>query len=174
MDRLPAIRVSDSDDGFQSQSKQRTNVVGSTSSTTRAICLAVFLLIAIILIGCMTKRSLSHRAATEMGVMQPVKRPRLFEANIAHGRQVGGVTWGGIMLSALPWIMTMCISSSAIGKVLSKHPGNFQMSESTLSPPACGSDIPGPLCSGFTFTKPKPAEAKPKPWFQSQAKPEHH
>ncbi|KAJ7877578.1 hypothetical protein B0H14DRAFT_2567697 [Mycena olivaceomarginata] len=97
MDRLPAIRVSDSDDGFQSQSKQGTNVVGSTSSTTRAICLAVFLLIAIILIGCMTKRSLNHRAATEMGVMQLVKRPRLFEANIALGRQVGGVTWGGIM-----------------------------------------------------------------------------
>ncbi|KAJ7304884.1 hypothetical protein DFH08DRAFT_825243 [Mycena albidolilacea] len=34
--------------------------------------------------------------------------------------------------------------------------------------------LPAGLGSGLTDFKPKPAQAKPKPWFQSQAKPEHH
>ncbi|KAJ7309940.1 hypothetical protein DFH08DRAFT_823228 [Mycena albidolilacea] len=34
--------------------------------------------------------------------------------------------------------------------------------------------LPAGLGSSLTDFKPKPAQAKPKPWFQSQAKPEHH
>ncbi|KAJ7885746.1 hypothetical protein B0H14DRAFT_2563752 [Mycena olivaceomarginata] len=33
--------------------------------------------------------------------------------------------------------------------------------------------LPAGLGSGLTDFKPKPAQAKPKPWFQSQVKPEH-